>query len=515
MQLGRVLVVDDEPDVRNVCRRGLSQMGFQVVEAGSGMEAVERAREAQFDLLLLDFRMPGMDGLQTYRAIRDLQPQVLGVMMTAHAAVDNAVQAVNLGFSGFVLKPFKLLELQSAVQDALRKRERDREQTRSTVLGSLARVSATLTGQDLDEALSRALQAALEQTRSDSATIVLFANGKGNGAGGQERKVSIGQPLDCHPVVLESALEAEPLMVLAPDSAVPPVLLAALQGSGLHRAALARLSVPQQPMLGVVCVGRHATPEAFTTGDLEALKVLAAQTAVVVSNARLFNQVVEGERLNRSLRSYLSPRTVQAVLNGQTTPGTLGDAEVMTVLLADVVDFSSLVERAEVERIIEVMHQYFSSAVDVISAYQGVVDELSGDEILASFDRRSGRADDALRGVNAGLQMLQHLDKLRADWAQRGMPFFEIGIGISSGPVALGSIGTDERRALVTAGRILNLAARSQALTRQTGLRLIITQGTFEQVREQVQYRELGAIRLKGIAEPVGLYGVYGLVQAA
>jgi adenylate cyclase len=93
------------------------------------------------------------------------------------------------------------------------------------------------------------------------------------------------------------------------------------------------------------------------------------------------------------------------------------------------------------------------------------------------------------------------------------MPLFDIGIGVSSGSVAVGSIGSGERRALVTAGRILNLAARCQAMTRQTDLRLIVTQGTFEEVCDFVQYRELGAIRLKGIEEPVGLYGVYGLKQ--
>lgn len=78
--------------------------------------------------------------------------------------------------------------------------------------------------------------------------------------------------------------------------------------------------------------------------------------------------------------------------------------------------------------------------------------------------------------------------------------------------VAVSSIGSGQRRALITAGRILNLAARSQAMTRELGLRLIITQDTFDQVRDVIKYRELGAVALRGIEEPVGLYGVYGTV---
>jgi len=509
MAPGRVLVVDDEPDVRAVCRRGLGQLGYVVVEASCGAEAIALAHETPFDLVVLDFKMPGMDGLETFRAVKAQLPDVVGVMITAYAAVDNAVEAVNLGLSAFVLKPFKLRDLQSAVQEALEKRQRDREQARATVLGSLARLSTSLSGQDLEAALRDVMEVAREQTHSDSACVLLWPANQA----GQAREFSAGVKLECDAAVWRALSDAETRVVLTADASGPSGLRAALERANLSSLALARLALQQQPPLGLLCVGREVGAEPYLRGDVEVLRVLATQTAIMVSNVRLLEQVVEGQRLNQSLASYLSPRTVQAVMSGQIEPGALGGAEMMTVLLADVVDFSTLVEHTELERIIEVMHEYFSSAVGIITAQQGVVDELSGDEILASFDRRAGEADDALRAIKAGLQMLQRLEELRSGWAQRGMPFFDIGIGISSGQVTLGTIGTGDRRALVTAGRILNLAARSQAMTRQAGLGLIITQGTFEQVRDSIEYRELGAVRLKGIDEPVGLYGVCGLKQ--
>lgn len=514
MAPGRVLVVDDEADVRSVCRRGLSQLGFEVVEAASGAEALSLARKLSFDMLLLDFRMPGMDGLETFRAVKALQPDVLGVMMTAYAAVDNAVQAVNLGFSGFVLKPFRLQDLQAAVQDALAKREHERDQVRAATLASLARLSKAMAGMDLDDIVHNVVQVAMRETRSDAASVLLFANGKaGPNGDGQPLRVSAGRPLDVHPVVLETLSECDGLRVVQADPTSQLAVHTALCGAGLGSLAVIRLAAPRQAALGVLWVARDVQAPPYSSADLEALTLLASQTAIVVSNARLYSQVVESERLNQSLQRYLSPRTVQAIKDGQASPGPLGEAQIMTVLLADMVDFSRLVEHAELERVIEVMHEYFSAAVEIISAHQGVVDELTGDEILASFDRSTGRADDALRAVKAGLQMLERLDQLHVEWKARGLPSFDIGIGISTGLVTLGSIGSGERKALVTAGRILNLAARSQALTRQTGLRLIITQGTFDEVRDLIQYRELGAVRLKGIEGPVGLYGVYGLKQ--
>jgi len=507
MASGRVLVVDDESDVRAVCKRGLSQLGYDVREAGSGAEAVALAAETPFDLVVLDFKMPGMDGLETFRAIKAQLPEVIGVMITAYAAVDNAVEAVNLGLSAFVLKPFKLLDLQNAVQEALDKHRREQEQARAATLGSLASLSTSLSGQDLEAALQEVVAVLRQQTRSDAACVSLLP------ARGQASASCFFHGLELAPDadVLEALPEAQARVVLSGDATCPAVLRAVLKRTDLSCLALQRVALQQQPPLGLLCVGRKDGVHTYSRGDLDVLRAVAAQTAVMVSNLRLFSRVVESERLNQSLASYLSPRTVQALMSGQTEPGTLGSAEMMTVLLADVVDFSSLVEHAELERIIGVMHEYFSSAVGIITARQGVVDELSGDEILATFDRRAGEADDALRAVKAGLEMLERLEQLRSDWARRGMPFFDIGIGISSGRVTLGSIGTGDRRALVTAGRILNLAARSQAMTRQAGLRLIITQGTFDQVRGHIEYRELGAVRLKGIEEPVGLYGICGL----
>ncbi len=516
MSAYNVLVVDDERDVREICRRWLSQAGYLVIEAADGREAVDQARDKPFDLLLVDIKMPRMDGLETFRAIKGLQPDMLGVIMTGQATLQNAIEAVNLGFSGFVLKPFGLDQLRAAVTEAFAKRERDRELLRLKTLSSLARLNVTLAQMDLDAVLQSVAQVAMEETRSDASSILLSAIGEE----GEQRHISCGRSIDCRPDLLAIVGEAHPTtgepnsaLVFEASKATHPAVNMALQSAELGCLAMTQLALPGRT-LGLLCVGRGTDGPFFSAGDVETLKVLSAQAAIMVSNAQLLNKVVQEERLRQALQRYLSPRTVQAILNGYAAPGAISERRWMTVLLADVRDFSSLVEQAELASTIEVLHEYFSSVVEIISAQQGVVDELSGDEILASFDRVHGQEDDALRAVRAGLQMLERVDALRMAWREHGRPSFDIGIGISSGPVAIGSIGSGERRALVTAGRILNLAARSQALTRELGLRLIINRGAFDQVRPWIHYRELGMVRLRGISEPAGLYGVYGLKRA-
>jgi DNA-binding response OmpR family regulator len=118
----RLLIVDDEPHIRTVMRLALEDAGYEVSEAGSGEEALELlAAAARCDLMLLDERMPGIDGLETLRRLRARDPDVAVIMVTAYASIELAVEAMKLGATDFVRKPMSPDTIRSAVDAALRK----------------------------------------------------------------------------------------------------------------------------------------------------------------------------------------------------------------------------------------------------------------------------------------------------------------------------------------------------------------------------------------------------------
>jgi CheY-like chemotaxis protein len=118
----RILIVDDEPDLRTVMRLALEGRGYHLEEAGSGEEVLARLREgARWDVVVLDHRLPGIDGLQTLEAIRTADPSCTVVMVTAFASVDLAVDAMKLGARDFVQKPMTPETLRAAVGTALSK----------------------------------------------------------------------------------------------------------------------------------------------------------------------------------------------------------------------------------------------------------------------------------------------------------------------------------------------------------------------------------------------------------
>lgn len=254
-------------------------------------------------------------------------------------------------------------------------------------------------------------------------------------------------------------------------------------------------------------------PSAFDENVVIVGATVASYLATIVENFGLRRQVSRERELRQTLQRYVSPRLVTTFQQGLAPhPQEIIDTSGrMSVLFADVRNFTPLMEKADPNAVMLVLNEYFLRMSQIIQINGGVVDEFAGDQIVASFDRTSPRVNDAYRAVQAGVEMLAGLRTLQKRWRERGLPTFDIGIGISTGAVTRGSIGSKERKALIALGSILNIASRAEGMNKEFGTHLIVTQSTFEQVHELVEYEALGAHELQGISEPVPLYSVWGL----
>jgi class 3 adenylate cyclase len=227
------------------------------------------------------------------------------------------------------------------------------------------------------------------------------------------------------------------------------------------------------------------------------------------------DDLVREASVRAQLQRYVSPRLVDlAVAN----PGILelpGDWRQATVLFADIRGFSRLIEATPASVVIQLLNEYFAEMIDVIFRHQGTVEQLVGDEIVALFGVPEPAADVALRAVRAAADMVEAVRRLAARWAADGRPTFDIGVGISSGRVLAGTIGSDRRRELIVVGRAMIAASRMQRMTRLFDAHIIVGEETFHQVDHLVDGRELGRPRLKGIRQRETLYEVCGLREPA
>jgi class 3 adenylate cyclase len=248
-------------------------------------------------------------------------------------------------------------------------------------------------------------------------------------------------------------------------------------------------------------------------GDLAAKNAELERTLGHLQAAQ--DDLIREASVRSHLQRYVSPRLVDLAI---ANPGILelpGDWREATVLFADIRGFTRLIESTPAPVVMGLLNEYFAAMIDVIFRHHGTVEQLIGDEIVALFGVPEPGPDVALRAVRAALDMVAAVRRLAAAWVAEGRPAFDIGVGISSGRVMAGTIGSERRRELVVVGRAMIAAARIQRMTRLFDAHIIVGEETFRQVGDVVQYRELGTPRLKGIRQRQTLYEVHGLREVA
>ena len=120
----KILVVDDEKHIRDSCIRLLQRKRYDADGAASGAEALEKIGKDKYDLVLLDVRMPGMDGIEVLRKAKEIVPDILVLILTGHGTLDTANEALELGAAGFIRKPIAIEDLAESIDDALERKNK-------------------------------------------------------------------------------------------------------------------------------------------------------------------------------------------------------------------------------------------------------------------------------------------------------------------------------------------------------------------------------------------------------
>jgi adenylate cyclase len=148
----------------------------------------------------------------------------------------------------------------------------------------------------------------------------------------------------------------------------------------------------------------------------------------------------------------------------------------------------------------------------VVQDHQGTLDKYIGDAVMAFWGAPQEQPDHALRACRAALGMIERLQVLRAGWKERGLPDIDIGVGINTGPMSVGFVGSQDRFYNYTVlGDAVNLASRLEGANKEYGTRIILGASTYEEVKGSVVVRELDLVRVKGKREPVHIYELLAL----
>jgi class 3 adenylate cyclase len=257
-------------------------------------------------------------------------------------------------------------------------------------------------------------------------------------------------------------------------------------------------------VLGPLADLRRATG-AVTEGDFDvAVPITTADEIGDLASA--FNEMVDGlrerERIRRAFGTYLDQGVAEHILSeGFSERGELVE---VSILFTDVVDFSSYAESNPADEVVSCLNALFEVIVPVIAAAGGHVDKFEGDGLMAVFGAPEIVPDHADRALRAGLE----IDRLVNHEGEGGE--FQVGIGINTGRVLAGSIGGGGRLNFSVIGDTVNVAARVEAATRETGDHLLLTEATRERLAGTVELESRGERDLRGLERPVRLYAPPG-----
>jgi adenylate cyclase len=286
------------------------------------------------------------------------------------------------------------------------------------------------------------------------------------------------------------------LLVTAAGSLAFGARLASMMSRAIRQLQSAQKRLEQQDYMHVE-VGR--------TGD--ELEDLALGFNVMVDRLK------DADAMKATMGKYMARKVMAHILKEKMSLG--GEKLTVTILFSDLRGFTSISERMDPQTLVGLLNEYFTEMVEAVLAEDGVVDKYIGDAIMVVFGAPEPEPNDALRAVRSAVGMRRALTKLNKRLAERGVPPLRTGIGVHTGEVIAGSIGHEEQRQYTVIGDAVNLASRLETATKDLGANILISEHTYELVKDHVVARAVKEITVKGRAQPVMTYEVMGLTGEA
>jgi adenylate cyclase len=222
------------------------------------------------------------------------------------------------------------------------------------------------------------------------------------------------------------------------------------------------------------------------------------------------SQELEKRRVRSLFSRFISPEMVDQMMSTRDL-NSLNKRSDISILFSDIRGFTTLSEKLPPEDVVALLNPYLEAMSKVIYKHHGTVDKYEGDAILAFFGEPVPFKDHAVRALRASLDMRVALDELKKQWEREGRPtHIEMGIGINSGDVFVGLLGSEQRINYTVIGDNVNLASRLQDLTKTYAWPILISESTYEQVKDEFDAEFVDAVTVKGKTKPVNVYKVIG-----
>jgi adenylate cyclase len=391
-------------------------------------------------------------------------------------------------------------------------------QRKANILSALYEMSKTLGSVfDLEAIFAKATDVIFRSTPADR-VVALLAEGNGTenpedvklnpiamrardeSLNNHARKLSIGR-------TITRKVMRDRVALLSQDAASDEEFAGvdSIVSQGVRSTICAPL-VGESRVHGAIYADRLDPFAAFKPDDLELISAVAAQTAIAVENARAHERLAREEVARANYSRFLPEYVVKQMLENPESFKLGGVNQTITILFADIRGFTRISEHAPPEKIVGLLNRYFSAMTDIIFAHGGTLDKYLGDGLMALFGAPTTTPEDASNALNAAVAMQRRLLGINIELGQEGFPEVGVGIGLHTGEVTVGYIGSERRSEYTAIGDSVNTAARLESNAK--GGEILVSDATAKAARSRYKLHPREPITVKNREQPVILWEV-------
>ena len=249
----------------------------------------------------------------------------------------------------------------------------------------------------------------------------------------------------------------------------------------------------------------------FNRFDLSQVTIILLISSITVLNITIgfFQESSRRRNLREMFGQYVPPAHIDRMVSSESQDAFASDSREMTVLFSDIRNFTSISEGLSAEKLKQMLNEYFTPITQIIFETEGTIDKYVGDMVMAFWGAPLEDQNHREHALEASLAMLKKTEQLKAEFKAKGFPEISIGIGLNSGLMNVGDMGSHYRRAYTVLGDAVNLSSRLESLTKFYGVQCLVGEGTIQDI-EQYAFRHVDRIQVKGKQQSVNVFEPLG-----
>ncbi len=256
-------------------------------------------------------------------------------------------------------------------------------------------------------------------------------------------------------------------------------------------------------LIGILTLGERMNMQPYSEKVFDSIKIIGNQMVMAIENSKISN-------LRYAFSRYVSHQLVDGILSDPDEIKLGGERRKVSILFADIRGFTSMAERMKPEEVVDLLNTYLSALSEIVFRFEGTLDKYIGDCVMAVFGAPISHYNDAERATITAIEMMKYVDEINKKRKKEGLAEVAIGVGLSTGYVISGNMGSVDRMDYTVIGDVVNIAARLEGLAGKG--QILMTKDVYEEVKYVVEAVFLDSINVKGRAESVEVYEVKDLL---